>query len=114
MHLFLIVVGLLWLVPTFGLFVTSLLSASSINDGGWWRVFTKPSLADGRELPQLFENDTITHSLITTLEIAVGGTVLPILIAALAGYAFAWLEFPGRTGSSSSSSGCSSCRSRWR
>ena len=28
--------------------------------------------------------------------IAVGGTVLPIIVAALAGYAFAWLEFPGR------------------
>jgi alpha-glucoside transport system permease protein len=26
----------------------------------------------------------------------VGGTVLPIIVAALAGYAFAWLEFPGR------------------
>ena len=32
----------------------------------------------------------------TTLEIAIGGTVLPILVAALAAYAFAWLEFPGR------------------
>ena len=32
----------------------------------------------------------------TTIVIAVGGTVLPILVAALAGYAFAWLEFPGR------------------
>ena len=28
--------------------------------------------------------------------IAVGGTILPIIIAAFAGYAFAWLEFPGR------------------
>ena len=32
----------------------------------------------------------------TTVLIAVGGTILPIIIAALAGYAFAWLEFPGR------------------
>ena len=28
--------------------------------------------------------------------IAVGGTMLPMLVASLAGYAFAWLEFPGR------------------
>ena len=30
------------------------------------------------------------------MQIAVGGTVLPIIVAALAGYAFAWLDFPGR------------------
>jgi len=44
----------------------------------------------------LIHNSTITHSLVTTAEIAIGGTVLPIVIAALAGYAFAWLDFPGR------------------
>ena len=32
----------------------------------------------------------------STAEIAIGGTVLPIIIAALAGYAFAWIDFPGR------------------
>ena len=52
--------------------------------------------ADVRELPRVFDNDAITSSLWTTLVIAIGGTVLPIFIAALAGYAFAWLEFPGR------------------
>ena len=30
------------------------------------------------------------------MQIALGGTILPIFVAALAGYAFAWLEFPGR------------------
>ena len=49
-----------------------------------------------RTTDHLFHNDAITHSLWTTAEIAIGGTVLPIIIAALAGYAFAWLEFPGR------------------
>ena len=31
-----------------------------------------------------------------TAQIAIGATVLPIIVAALAAYAFAWLEFPGR------------------
>ena len=49
------------------------------------------------ELPRaLPEHETIPSSLWTTAEIAIGGTVLPIIVAALAGYAFAWLEFPGR------------------
>jgi alpha-glucoside transport system permease protein len=95
-QLLLIAVGLLWLVPTLGLFVTSILPASHFDSAGWWKVFSKPSLATWSNYDEIFKNHQITHSLIITLEIAVGGTVLPIIVAALAGYAFAWLEFPGR------------------
>jgi len=95
-HLVLVVIGLVWLVPTFGLFLTSLLSPADIGAGGWWQLFSKPSLATLESYRELYHNGSIRHSLLTTLEIAVGGTVLPIMIAALAGYAFAWLDFPGR------------------
>jgi alpha-glucoside transport system permease protein len=95
-HLFLVFVGVLWLVPTLGLFLTSLLPASTFGYNGWWKVISKPSLSTWQNYHEIFQNHSITHSLVTTLEIAVGGTLLPILIAALAGYAFAWLEFPGR------------------
>ena len=44
----------------------------------------------------LFDDGTITSSLVTTMIIAIGGTILPIIVAALAAYAFAWLDFPGR------------------
>ena len=40
----LVVVGLLWLVPTFGLLITSLIAPEDFAEGGWWRVFTQPSL----------------------------------------------------------------------
>jgi alpha-glucoside transport system permease protein len=95
-QLFLAAVGLLWLVPTLGLLITSLLPASHFDAAGWWKVFSKPSLATWSNYDEIFKNHQITHSLLITLEIAIGGTVLPILVAALAGYAFAWLEFPGR------------------
>ena len=95
-HLFLAAVGLLWLVPTIGLLVTSILPASNFDAQGWWKVFSKPSLATWSNYDEIFKNHQITHALVTTLEIAIGGTVLPIFVAALAGYAFAWLEFPGR------------------
>jgi alpha-glucoside transport system permease protein len=95
-HLFLLAVGLLWLVPTLGLFVTSILAPESFSTFGWWKIFSKPSLATWQNYDQIFSNSQITDALVTTLEIAVGGTVLPIVIAALAGYAFAWLDFPGR------------------
>jgi alpha-glucoside transport system permease protein len=95
-HLLLIAVGVLWLVPTIGLLVTSILPAGTFDDFGWWKIFSKPSLSTWSNYHEIFQNHLITHSLVITLEIAVGGTVLPILVGALAGYAFAWLEFPGR------------------
>jgi alpha-glucoside transport system permease protein len=95
-HLVLVVVGLLWLVPTFGLFLTSLLAPADINAGGWWQVFSEPSLSTLQSYRDIFDNETIMDALLTTLWISLGGTILPIFIAALAGYAFAWLEFPGR------------------
>jgi alpha-glucoside transport system permease protein len=95
-QIFLVAVGLLWLVPTLGLFFTSILPASHFDQAGWWQVFSKPSLATWQNYDQIFRNHEIMHALVVTLEITIGATVLPILVAALAGYAFAWLDFPGR------------------
>jgi alpha-glucoside transport system permease protein len=95
-HVLLVVLGLLWLVPTIGLFLTSLLSAEDYLEGGWWQVISTPSKFTFENYSAIFDNETITSSLVTTIWIAIGGTLLPILVGALAGYAFAWLEFPGR------------------
>jgi alpha-glucoside transport system permease protein len=95
-HILLVVLGLLWLVPTVGLFLTSLLSAEDYLEGGWWQVLSTPSKFTFENYSAIFDNETITSSLVTTIWIAIGGTLLPILVGALAGYAFAWLEFPGR------------------
>lgn len=92
----LILIALVWLVPTVGLFLTSLLTAEDASDNGWWRIFTEPSMATWDNYDAIFQNDDITSSLTTTAIIAVGGTVLPIFIGALAAYAFAWIDFPGR------------------
>jgi alpha-glucoside transport system permease protein len=92
----LVLLGLVWLVPTLGLMLTSLLSPENLLSEGWWQVFSKPSVATFSNYQAIFDNNTITSSLWTTAQIAVGGTVLPIFVGALAGYAFAWLDFPGR------------------
>jgi len=96
LHLLLVIVGLLWLVPTIGIFLTSLLSAEAYLEGGWWQVVSEPSKLTFENYSAIFDNETITSSLVTTIWIAVGGTLLPIVVGALAGYAFAWLEFPAR------------------
>jgi alpha-glucoside transport system permease protein len=95
-HAVLVFVGLIWLVPTIGLFLTSLLGAEDYLEGGWWQIFEAPSKLTFENYSEIFGNETITSSLLTTVWIAVGGTALPIIVGALAGYAFAWLEFPGR------------------
>ena len=95
-YLFLVFVGLLWLVPTIGLLFTSLLEPAEIGRTGWWHVISQPSLATLDNYREIFQNDAITSAIWTTLWISLGGTILPIVIASLAAYAFAWLEFPGR------------------
>ena len=95
-QLLLLFVGLLWLVPTCGIFLTSLLSPRDFSSEGWWQVFSEPSKLTWANYEAIFDNDALMSSLVTTVWVALGGTILPIIVAALAGYAFAWLEFPGR------------------
>lgn len=92
----LIAVGILWLAPTLGLFFTSLLAPEDFQEQGWWQVFSEPSKLTFSNYEAIFDNEAITSALFTTAYVAIGGTILPIIVAALAGYAFAWLEFPGR------------------
>jgi len=92
----LVVIGLLWLVPTFGLFITSILPLSDLATSGWWQIFSHPGHATWSNYSALFHNSGLLTALKTTAYIAVGNTVLVVFVGALAGYAFAWLDFPGR------------------
>jgi alpha-glucoside transport system permease protein len=95
-YLLLAFLGVLWLVPTFGLFFTSLLDPAEIGTTGWWEILSKPSAGTFDNYRDIFNNEDITSALWTTIWVALGGTILPIIVAAFAAYAFAWLEFPGR------------------
>ena len=95
-YIVVVVLGLLWLVPTIGLMLTSLLGATEIQSTAWWEVFSTPSKATLENYGDILENEAITSAIWTTLWISLGATAIPIVVAALAGYAFAWLEFPGR------------------
>ncbi|MGW4348701.1 carbohydrate ABC transporter permease [Streptomyces sp. NPDC004690] len=95
-RVFLIVVGLFWLVPTIGLLLSSLRSPQDMAANGWWTVFTKPSQLTFDSYQKLLENSDITNSLLNTALITVPATILVVVVGSLAGYAFAWMEFPGR------------------
>jgi alpha-glucoside transport system permease protein len=96
LNILLAAIGLLWLVPTVGLFITSILPLSALGNKGWWQIFTHPSIATWSNYNALFHNSGLLNSLKTTAYISVGNTLLVVLIGAMAGYAFAWLDFPGR------------------
>ncbi|MET8247196.1 carbohydrate ABC transporter permease [Streptomyces sp. NPDC005202] len=95
-RVFLIVVGLFWLVPTIGLLLSSLRSPEDMSANGWWNVFSKPSQLTFDSYQKLLENSDITNSLVNTVLITVPATILVVVVGSLAGYAFAWMEFPGR------------------
>jgi alpha-glucoside transport system permease protein len=59
--------------------------------GGQDFEFTKP---DGTV--QVVPGDNMSSAFMNSLAVAIPSTVIPILIAAFAAYAFAWMKFPGR------------------
>ncbi|CAG7622936.1 carbohydrate ABC transporter permease [Actinacidiphila bryophytorum] len=92
----LLVVGLFWLLPTVGLLLSSLRTPVDISSSGWWKVFTSPSQLTVTNYRTLLDNHAITDSLVNTALITIPATLLVVVIGALAGYAFAWMDFPGR------------------
>lgn len=59
--------------------------------GGQSFTFTRP---DGTV--EVVPGDNMSGAFLNSLAVAVPSTVIPILIAAFAAYAFAWMNFPGR------------------
>jgi len=95
-HLVLMLIAILWLIPTAGLFITSLLTPSDQAEGGWWNFLFTPSAWTLQNYQNMFDDDNIVDALIITAQVTLGATILPILVASLAAYALAWIDFPGR------------------
>lgn len=95
-NIVLVIVAIFWLVPTFGLLLTSLRSSADNASSGWWTALTAPAQLTLDNYANLLSNPTIMGSFWNTIVIAVPSTLLVVLIGALAGYAFAFLDFKGR------------------
>ncbi|MFF4233630.1 carbohydrate ABC transporter permease [Streptomyces sp. NPDC001820] len=92
----LLVVALVWITPLAGLFLSSMRSEQDNAAEGWWTALTDPGQLSLDNYTALFQDSGITQAFWNTVLISVPTTALVVGIAALAGYAFAWLEFPGR------------------
>ncbi len=96
LHIFLIVIGLAWLTPTFGILVASLRPVEAYSESGWWTVFANPSQLTISNYTTLLDQPGIPEALMNTIKISVPASILVVVIAALAAYAFAWIDFRGR------------------
>ena len=90
------VLCLLWIIPTLGLLITSFRPPEDANTSGWWTVFgsrfkaTQWTLQNYNDV--LFGSATnqtpMGNSFVNSLAVALPATIIPIMIAAFAAYAF--------------------------
>lgn len=94
----LIVLAIFWLIPTVGLFITSLRAKGEAQTSGWWDVLLNPFSQDwdlSSYATVLTENKLAT-SFISSLAVTIPATILPLLFAAYAAFGFTFLSFRGR------------------
>ena len=91
-----VVISLLWSVPTFGLFVSSFRPASDIHASGWWNGLVPPWQFTIENYQHVLQTQDFGQAFINSLIISIPGTIIPVLVAAFAAYAFAWMHFPLR------------------
>ena len=95
-HAFVIFLMIIWLIPTIGLFINSFRTPGDAADSGWWTALFPPEALSFDNYAYVLERNGIGQAFINSFFIAVPSTVIPVLVAAFAGYAFAWMRFPGR------------------
>jgi alpha-glucoside transport system permease protein len=94
-----LVIVLVWLIPTIGVLVTSFRPEDLVESSGWWTVLAHPFRAAEWTLENYraaLDTGGFGNAFLNSLAVTIPSTVIPITIAAFAAYAFAWMDFRGR------------------
>jgi alpha-glucoside transport system permease protein len=94
-----LIIALLWTTPTFGLFISSFRPAVEVATTGWWTVLVNPGFTLDNYTAVLAAGNNqlnLAGAFINSIAITVPATVFPLVIASLAAYAFAWIDFKGK------------------
>ncbi|MEK9535801.1 MAG: carbohydrate ABC transporter permease [Aquiluna sp.] len=87
----------IWSIPTIGLLITSLREREEAEISPWWDGFFNPlSTVWSLDAYQKSLESGMLESLINTIAVTVPATILPLMIAANAAYAFTFLNFKGK------------------
>ena len=95
----LLVICLLWTIPSLGLLISSFRDEDVVSRTGWWTVFANPfdfSQWTVQNYSEVLFANGMGNAFVNSLVITIPATIIPILAAAFAAYAFAWMRFPGR------------------
>lgn len=93
----LLILVIIWSIPTLGLLITSLRRRSDAEVSPWWDAILNP-------LGTVWSLDAYRNSieggmldaLVNTFAVTIPATILPLMIAANAAYAFTFLNFKGK------------------
>jgi len=96
LHIAIIGLIVLWLIPTIGLFINSLRPPAEVTQSGWWTAIFAPSQLSFDNYAHVLAESNIGTAFVNSLFISIPATIIPVLVASFAAYAFAWMEFPGR------------------
>jgi alpha-glucoside transport system permease protein len=96
LHVIIIVIALLWMTPAFGLLVSSFRPSTAIASSGWWTAFQTPFQFTLNNYGTVLSQNGMARSFLNSLIISIPGTVIPVLVAGFAAFAFAWMKFRGR------------------
>ena len=94
----LLVLSIIWFLPTFALLITSVRERTQAQVTGWWTVFTD---FGGQQwtvdaFSKVISENGIGAAFIASAAVTIPATVLPLLFAAYAAYGFTFLRFRGR------------------
>jgi alpha-glucoside transport system permease protein len=91
-----LLIAVLWTLPTFGLLVSSFRPERAIKTTGWWTFFSNPTVTMDNYREALVGDGGLGKFVVNSFVITIPSVVIPLCLASLAAYAFAWIKFPGR------------------
>jgi alpha-glucoside transport system permease protein len=96
-----VIITVLWTIPTFGLFVTSFRPKGDVQNSGWWEFFFHPHLTLDNYHSVLTSGGGgepgLASFFVNSIVITVPATLIPLALGAMAAYALAWVKFRGAT-----------------
>ncbi|MFC5789202.1 carbohydrate ABC transporter permease [Agromyces tardus] len=94
-----LLIAIIWVIPTFGLFISSFRPEELIKTTGWWTIFQNPGFTFDNYTEVLFSSSASSPQLgayfMNSIAITIPVVVFATVLAAMAAYALAWIPFKG-------------------